>query len=97
MSRPRKQLRRGAELDDASGVQHGDPIAEVADEVEVVADEEDAEALLALEPPQEAKDLLSNGDVERGRRLVGDQQARAADDRHRDHRPLQHSAQSSCG
>ena len=59
MPGPPEQLLGAARLDDATGVQHRDPVAEVADEVEVVADEEDAEALLTLEPAQEAQDLLA--------------------------------------
>jgi hypothetical protein len=40
----------------------------------------------------QVEDLRLDGDVERGRRLVGDQQRRAAGQRHRDHRPLAHAA-----
>ena len=41
-----------------------------------------------LQLPQQVEDLRLRGDVERRRRLVGDQQARIAGQRHRDHRPL---------
>ena len=37
---------------------------------------------------QQFNDLLLHSDIERGRRLIGDQQTRLASERHRDHRPL---------
>ena len=40
----------------------------------------------------QVEDLRLHGDVERGGRLVGDQQLRVADQRHRDHRALPHAA-----
>ena len=42
-----------------------------------------AEALLQL--PEQLQDLRLDGDVERGGRLVGDQQVRLVGERHRDH------------
>ena len=40
----------------------------------------------------QVEDLRLDGDVERGGRLVGDQQRRLAGQRHGDHRPLPHAA-----
>jgi hypothetical protein len=97
MVRTGEQVIGAPRLDDPPCVEHGDPIAEVADEVEVVADEEDAEPVLALQRSQEPQDLLGERDVERSRRFVGDQQARAAEDRHGDHRALEHSARELMG
>ena len=51
-----------------------------------------AEALLALEPHEEVEDLGRDGHVERGRRLVRDEQPRSTQQRHRDHRALEHAA-----
>ena len=47
---------------------------------------------LLLQPLQQRQDLRLDGDVEGGGRLVGDQQLRPADQRHRDHDPLPHAA-----
>ena len=41
---------------------------------------------------QQLEDLRLHRDVERGRRLVGDQQLRVVDERHRDHHALAHAA-----
>ena len=45
-----------------------------------------------LQRAQQVEDLRLHGDVERGRGLVGDEQARVADERHRDHHALAHAA-----
>ena len=45
-----------------------------------------------LQLAQQLEDLRLHGDVERRRRLVGDQQLRSAGDRHRDHDALAHAA-----
>ena len=52
----------------------------------------DRRAELGLEPVDQLEDLRLHGHVERGRRLVGDQQLRLVDQRHRDHRALAHAA-----
>ena len=45
-----------------------------------------------LQPAEQLQDLRLHRDVERGRRLVGDQQVGLAQQRHRDHHPLAHAA-----
>ena len=45
-----------------------------------------------LDPVDELEDLRLHGDVERRRRLVGDQDVRVVHERHRDHRALAHAA-----
>ena len=45
-----------------------------------------------LQVGEQLQDLRLDGDVERGRRLVGDQQLRRAGERHRDHDALAHAA-----
>ena len=45
-----------------------------------------------LQVRQQVQDLRLDGDVERRRRLVGDQQLRLAGERHRDHHALAHAA-----
>jgi hypothetical protein len=53
-----------------------------------VGDEQHGHADLALQRLQELEDLRLDGDVERGRRLVGDQQVRLVGERHGDHDAL---------
>ncbi len=64
----------GTGLDDLAGVHHGDVVAEVGDHAQVVGDEHDRQPGVADQCPQQAEDLGLHGDVERGGRLVGDQQ-----------------------
>ena len=51
-----------------------------------------AELARRAEVAQQIEDLRLSGDVQRGRRLVGDQQCRIVDQRHRDHHALAHAA-----
>ena len=54
-------------------------------------DEDESHVSLALQAHEQRQHLRLYGDVERRRRLVGDQQARVAGDGHRDHHPLRHA------
>ncbi len=54
--------------------------------------EDDGGADAALEVAHQIEDLRLDGDVERGGRLVGDQELRIAGERHRDHHALPHAA-----
>ncbi len=58
------------------------------DHREIVADEQDRQAALGAERGEQIEDFRLHGDVERRRRLVGDQQLGAAGERHGDHHPL---------
>ena len=51
-----------------------------------------AAPLARLQLAHQVEDLRLDGDVERGGRLVGDQQSRIAGQRHRDHHALAHAA-----
>ncbi len=73
-----KTVSAGAELHHAPEVEHHDPVGEVADDAEVVGDEEVRHALLGLEVDQQVEDRRLHGHVERGRRLVADDDARVA-------------------
>ena len=53
--------------------------------------------VLGLQIPEEAQDLRLDGDVQGGGRLVGDEQPRAAGQRHGDHGPLPHAAAELIG
>ena len=79
-------------LDDAARVHHDDPLGEVGDDAHVVGDDQDRGAELALEALHQLEDLRLDRDVERRRRLVGDQERRVARERHRDHHALAHAA-----
>jgi hypothetical protein len=58
----------------------------------VVGDEDHGRAQVALQFADGVQDLRLDGDVQRGGRLIGDQQARLARQRHRDHHALAHAA-----
>ena len=66
--------------------------ASPATDAHVVRDEQDRRAVVALQPLHQLEDLRLDRHVERGRRLVGDQQRRVARERHRDHHALPHAA-----
>ena len=91
--RGRAEHRGGrADLGDPAGVQHGDAVGDLRGDAEVVGDQHDAAADLVAQPLQQAQHLGLHGDVERRRRLVGDDQLRVARDRDRDHHALPQSA-----
>ncbi len=79
-------------LDELAGVQHADAVAHLRDHRQVVADEQQRRAGLAAQVPDQLEHLGLDGSVERGGRLVEDQQRRLGGERHRDHGPLQHAA-----
>jgi len=70
------------------GVHDDDAVRDLRDDAEVVRDEEDAHPELVLEVPEQAEDLRLDGDVERGRRFVRDEEIGFARDRDRDHDAL---------
>ena len=76
----------------APGVHHDDVVGELGDDAEVVGDEDDRGAGLLAQRAHQLEDLRLDRHVERGRRLVGDQQLRLAGQRHRDHHALAHAA-----
>ena len=63
-------------------------VGHLADDAEVVGDEEERHAEARLEVPEQLQDLRLDGDVERRRRLVRDQEIGLVGERHRDHHPL---------
>ena len=79
-------------FDDASGVHHGDAVGHLGDDAEVVGDEEEREPEALLQIAQQVENLRLDRDVERGRRLVGDEQRGPAGERDRDQRALAHPA-----
>ncbi len=90
--RPLEDLARRAVLHRAAGVHHHHGVRRLGDDAEIVRDQDDADVELALEVLDQLEDLRLHGHVERGRRLVADQDGRVVDERHRDHRALAHAA-----
>ena len=90
--RGRVQLAHGRAFDDAAGIHHGHAVTELGHHAEVVRDHQDAHAQLVAQAAQQVEDLRLQRHVERGGRLVGHQQLRLADQRHRDQHALAQAA-----
>ena len=85
-------LRRVPVFDHVSAVHYEHVFADFGNHAQVVRDQNNSSARFALHFVHEFENLRLDGDIERGRRLVGDQQARVARERHRDHHALTHAA-----
>ena len=59
-----------ARFDDAAGFDHGDAVADAADYLHLVRDQDDGQAQLAVDVEQQAQDRLRGFRVERRSRLV---------------------------
>ena len=79
-------------LDDAPCVHHRRAVGDRGHHAEVVGDQQHREARLARSRSSSSDDPGLHGDVERGRRLVGDEQPRPADQGDRDRDALAHAA-----
>ena len=77
-----------ADLHDPAEVHHGDPVGEVADDAEVVRDEQVARLAPELELGQQVEDGGLDRHVEGAGRLVGDDDPRVAGERPGDRDPL---------
>ena len=78
-------------LDDAPRVHHVDLLRQSGDDTQVVGDPDDGHSQFVAQPLDKLDDLRLDGHVERGRRLVRDEDRRVAGKRHRDHGPLSHA------
>ena len=87
-----EQLGRGGVLDHVAGVHDGHRVAVLRDDSEIVRDEDHGHSELVLQLREQREDLILDRHVERGRRLIGEQQLRPARDRDRDHHALPHPA-----
>ena len=87
-----EDLGGGTLLDDLAAVHHGDVVRDVADDGQVVRDEEHGEPELALDVANQVEDGTLDGDVERGRDLVGEDDLRTRGERPRDRDALTLSA-----
>ena len=97
MVRIGEQVARRVRLHLLAGILDDDAVGGFGDDAHVVGDEHEPHAVFALEPQQKIEDLRLDGHVERGRRLVGDQELRPAGERHGDHHPLAHAARKLVG
>ena len=77
-----------AGLDQPAVAHHRDAVGDLGDHAHVMGDEQHGGAVIALQVADQGQDLLLRGDVERGGRLVRDQQFRLQHQRHRDHDAL---------
>ena len=94
----RGRRRTGAVLHAPAAVHDQHPVGDPGDHAEVVGDPDDAGAALGLQPLDQVEDLRLHGDVERRRRLVGDQQRRAScTARSRSSPAARMPPESSCG
>ena len=75
-------------LHDPSGVHHREAIGKPGHDAKVVRDHQDGHIQVSAKAAEEIENLGADRDVERGRRLVRDQQRWLAGQGHRDHRPL---------
>src|SRR5208282_6031228 len=88
MARIGEYARRLARLDKFSLPHHDHVVSNAPDDVEIMGDEQHRHTQPGLQVLEERKDLRLHGDVERGRRLVGDQEIGTIGERHGDHHPL---------
>src|SRR5688500_15136777 len=85
-------LLRACRLDDVAGVHDLYAVRHAGDHAHRVSNHDYAGVALTLKSAHQVQDLRLNCDVERGRRLIGDDELRVAAQRHRDHDALAHAA-----
>ena len=88
MLRRGKYLLGQARFNDLAIAHDGDAVGHVADDAEIVGDEQERHARLAAQFAQELEYLSLDGDVERRGRLVGDQEVGIVGEGHGDHHAL---------
>ncbi len=79
-------------FDEARGIHHDHAVGIARDHAEIMCDDDERDIQLARQILHQFEDLRLDGDVERGGRLVGDQQRRFTRNRHGDHHALPHAA-----
>ena len=92
MQRPHQRVVDRGILDHLAGIHRDHARAGLGDDAEVVRDQHQRRVRGFAEVAQQFQNLRLHGDVERGGRLVGDQELRPADQRRRDHHALAHAA-----
>ena len=84
MGRPCEQHITGRHFDDATGTHHGDSLADVFHDGQIMRDEQVSQAEFGLQVLEQVQDLRLNRDVQRRHRLVTDQHLGAERERARD-------------
>ncbi len=92
MARPVEDFLRLTLLGDARRVHHDDAVGVARHHAEIVGDDDQRNVELARQILHQFENLRLDGDVERGGRLVGDDQLRIARESDRDHHALAHAA-----
>ena len=92
-----KQRRRRRPLHQPAGVHHRDVVRKLAEQREVMRDEEGGETQPVAQSHQLLEDLALGHHVESRRGLVEDHDLGIQGERHRDHRPLTHAARHLVG
>ena len=77
------------------GVHDDDVVRRLGDDAHVVRDDDHRHVVLVPEVVEQVEHRRLDGHVERGRRLVGDQELRVAGERDRDHHALAHPAREA--
>ena len=83
---------RRAQLAHLPGIHHGDAVAQVGRQRQVVGDEEHADGAFGLQLLEQVHDLRLDAHVERAGGLVEDEQRRIVGERGGDHHALLHAA-----
>jgi hypothetical protein len=76
MARPLEQLVGRRHLDDLAQIHDGDAVADVANDVEIVGDENERKPEFLAQLLEQIDDLRLDRGVERGDRLIGDDELR---------------------
>ena len=92
MPRRRKDVVDRSMLHHVPLIHHGNLVGDLGDHAHVMGDEHQRHAVEALQVLHEVEDLGLGGDIERRRRLVGDQELWLADEGHGGHGALTHAA-----
>ena len=83
-----EKLGGAGHLDDLPGVHQRHPLRHAGHHRQIVRDQEQAHALLALQLLEQFQDLRLDRDIERGGRLIGHQKSRLGRQGDGDHHPL---------
>ena len=92
MAGPAEDRLDRAGFHDLAVIDDHDLVGDIGHHAEIVRDQQHRHVELGLQVAQQLQDLRLDRHVERRRRLVGDQQGGAADQRHGDHRALAQAA-----
>jgi hypothetical protein len=92
-----QDLRGRAGFHDLALVHHRDAVGHAGDDGKVMGDQQEGHVFLGDEVFEQVEDLCLGGDIERGRRLIRDQQARVQRDGGAMQTRCRWPPESSCG